>query len=185
MECAGEVGPFMSAKERGEAMYRYELEEAAECLRCSKNINAALKSFLKHEVQKGDPSARFIKGLKAASAAPRREALTEFLEKALPKYEPHLFLVLRYAHQQEVEEILDAVIQNHAEAFNATYSLNRPEIEVTDRASFEKIAKQALDEIREKLEATPLPRSNVMRNAIAFSLFERPVLHQVEPLMQD
>ncbi|MCB0354300.1 MAG: hypothetical protein KDD64_12270 [Bdellovibrionales bacterium] len=164
-------------------MYHYELNEAADCLRSAKNINAALKSFLRHEVQKGDPSARFVKGLKSAATAPRKESLVEFLEKALPKYEPHLFLILRYAFQEEVEGILDQVITTHAEEFNKTYSSDGNTIEVVDRQGFEKIASHALSQISDQVNKSDLPKSNLMKNAVAFSLFERPVLREVEPLM--
>ncbi len=163
-------------------MYPYSQEDIVTCIQAAPNMNSALKSFLKNEMQKGDPASKFIKAFKAALQSKAPQALESFLQKALPKYEAHLYLVSRHAFGQECDTIIDHVITNYAEDFNNTYSTTETTIEIGDREKFEELAQQALNDIGEKMNELGVPSSGFMKNAIAYSLFEPLVLQELDPL---
>lgn len=59
----------------------YEMSELASALLGAQNLNSALKNFLKNEVQKGHPAAKFIKALRGVASSSDESALEEFLVK--------------------------------------------------------------------------------------------------------
>ncbi|MCB0333118.1 MAG: hypothetical protein KDD55_06435 [Bdellovibrionales bacterium] len=164
-------------------MYPYTHEDVVACIQAATNMNSALKSFLKNEMQKGDPASKFIKAFKAALQSKAPNAIESFLQKALPKYEPHLFLVSRHAFGEACDTIIDHVITTYAEDFNNTYTTTDTSIDISNREEFEKLAQQALTDIASKLNELDIPSSGFMKNAIAYSLFEPLVLQQLEPLL--
>ena len=163
-------------------MLPYSNKEAIECITGAPNMNSAIKGFLRNEVQKGDPIAKFIKSLKTTVASKNPDALPQFIEKALPKYEVHLFLITRHAYHQATDEILDNIISTYAEAFNETFSITGEEIHVSDRARFETIAKNAIEQMGTSLKENDLYHNGFMLNAIIYSLFEGPVIKELRPL---
>jgi len=161
-------------------MYSYKREDLIAAFSAAPNINSALKGFLKHEVTKGDQSAKFVKAFRVAATAKNPEQFVEFVQKALPRYERHFFLIARHAYSAEVEPMLDVVIDQYAEEFNQSYDGEGENVSVTDRKKFDSIAKSALQALDGELEkSSMLPNNNFMRNMLVFSLFEEGVIKNI------
>src|SRR5690606_18874328 len=101
-------------------MYSYTTEEILHALRAAPRFNAGAKRFLKSEVKKGERGERFMKGLRNAMAAHGDERLIAFLDRSLPDFEFHLFVLGRYLFWDEVSAITEAIIEQYADNFNAT-----------------------------------------------------------------
>ena len=74
-------------------LLEYDAADVVALLKASSNLNAAVKHFIKNELE-GDPKAyKFAKAFKKAALAARESALAEFVEKYLDDYE-HLFYAM-------------------------------------------------------------------------------------------
>ncbi len=160
-------------------MYPYSEEEALQCLISAPNLNAAAKRFLKNEGASGDDNIRFGKAFRNAAKNPKEKQLREFVQKALPKYEQQLFLIVKYAYDEAFTEIVEQIFERYAEQFNDTYEIDGEQISLTDEARFHEISQKAIAEIDELIETRPTPNNNCMRNAVCITLFEPLVLKQI------
>jgi len=160
-------------------MYPYEQKDLITALQSAPNLNSALKGFLKSQVQKGDQTSKFIKAFRVATTSKTPGALENFIDKSLPRFERHFFLIARHALSTETEVILDQVIEKYAEDFNKTYQLQGSAITVSNKEQFDSIAKQALNDLDNGLEQSKLPNSNFMRNVLVYSLFDEQVIHEI------
>ncbi|MCB0319589.1 MAG: hypothetical protein KDD60_01610 [Bdellovibrionales bacterium] len=113
--------------------------------------------------------------------------LEEFLLKALPSYEEHLYLLLRSSFAQQIDPILDKIIEDHAEAFNSSYSHDGSgQITIEDENKFLDHGKAALEYIRQAADGdSTLPPTGFIKNAIVFSLFDRTVLSALRSRLGD
>ena len=155
------------------------VEEVAAALTSAKNLNAALKSFLKREGAQNAQVATFAKDFRGVVVNGRAESVRTFIENNLSRRSIFFLGVARYAYPDLIERIVGDIIQLHAEAFNKTYSRNGQGIVVNDPAGFAAIVKSVEKMIDAGLGAAGAPVSNFMRNAVMTSVFEPDVLTEV------
>jgi len=160
-------------------MYPYEQKDLITAFQAAPNLNAALKGFLKSQVQKADQTSKFIKSFRASITSKSPGALESFIENSLPRFERHFFLIGRHALSAETESILDQVIEKYADDFNKTYQSQGSSISVNNRDEFNSIAKQALRDLDGGLEQSKLPNNNFMRNVLVYSLFDEQVMGEI------
>ena len=88
-------------------------------------------------------------------------------------------MVARYIHNGPLGEIVEGIIETHAEEFNQTYTPGEEQIEITHAEGFERIVKSALEEIDAGLKQRDLPSTNFMKNLIIDWLFDEAVAKEV------
>lgn len=155
------------------------LEEAQSAFDAAKNVNSAVKNFLKREGNTNPALARFAKDFRTAATSGRAESLQAFVAKHYPAQELPLLVIARYAHSEFVEQVAYQIIDQHAEAFNKTYSSSEDGVTVKDEKEFLAIVKQVLKTINDSLKSKELPQSNFMRRIVAMSVFDEQVFAEV------
>ena len=145
----------------------------------ARNLNAALKSFLKREGTSNPQAAAFAKDFRAATSTGKQAALRAFLERHYPKREIFFVGIARYAHPELIESTVGRIVDNHADTFNATYERGDSGITIKDAGTFKKIVKSVDKTIEESLTGSELPVTNFMKNALLASVFEPEVLSEV------
>ncbi len=155
------------------------IEEVEQSFLKAKNLNSALKNFLKREGTANPQAAAFAKDFRAAAGSAKAPAMRAFLERNYPKREIFFVGIARYAHPELVESTVGKIIDTHAEAFNATYERGEGGVTVKDAATFKKIVKSVDELIGQGLASAEVPQSNFMRNALLASVFEPEVLAEV------
>jgi len=160
-------------------MFPTTLEEAQGAYAAAKNLNAALKNFLKKEGRGGSQVVSFAKEFRNAVASGRPAAVSAFIEQNYTKRDPLFVGLIRYVHPQAVESIVLKVFETYAEDFNGTYSKGQDGVQVTDGNKFLEISKAVVSEIESGLVAAELPVSNFMKNSVMVCIFESDVLREV------
>jgi len=145
----------------------------------AKNLNAALKSFLKREAQGNAAVERFAKDFRAAVASGRPLALAAFIQRHYPAQEVFLSAVVRYAFPDLFDATINSVYTAHAEQFNSTYSQDGESIQVTDRARFDSIVQQVDGMIEAAVKAQGMTPNPFLRRAFLMGIFEPAVLREV------
>ena len=166
-------------------MLGYQSSEVVEAIHSAPNVNSALKNFLRNEIQKGDPAAKFVKKLRTLASAKSSEALQSFIDQSLPKFEKHLFVIARYAHGNAVAEISSAIVENFAEDFNATFEKKGDGVEVLNKEKFSEIVSQVVKNIESRLEQGSLPQGGFMKSLMLDWIFEPEVLPEVLSVVSD
>ena len=164
-------------------MLTYSHDDIIATFRSAKNLNAAIKSFLKGEVTKGHPAERFAKSFRSAYDAQDEARLTNFIEKNLPQFEKELLLIANYAHADVIGRASDRIISTHAESFNETYARSDGEITVTDPSSFKKIINNAFTIIEEELGQTDVPDTPFLRNVFILTIFDEDLVDKVSDVV--
>lgn len=165
-------------------MIEFSSDEIYQAFESAPNLNAALKNFLKREVQRGDPVEKFIKNLRKVSTGRNSAAMKLFIDKNLPDYQQHFLLLAGYANADAVNSISEKVIEKHADAFNATYQESDSGIDITDRAQFEAITREVVTTVENGIKDHKLPGTQFMKLVLANSIFEDKVLKEVTPYFQ-
>ncbi len=160
-------------------MLETNVEEVTVALTSAKNLNAALKSFLKREGTQTPQVATFAKEFRGVVTSGRPEPVRVFIEQNYEKRPMYFLGVARYAYPELIEAVVGKIIEQHAETFNSTYERAEQGIKVTDAKAFGAIVKSVSQMIDEGLKASGAPASNFMRNAIMASVFEPDVLTEV------
>ena len=157
-------------------MQQISLEEVDTAFASAKNLNAALKNFLKREAQGNRNIEQFAKEFRAAAATGQ---VSSFLGRAFPKFEIYLFAVVRYAYAEEFTRIVQKVVDKYADEFNATYSVGDKGITVLDKLRFSAIAKEVDAIIETDLGAAGVPANAFMKRAAMQAIFDAAVLTEV------
>jgi hypothetical protein len=160
-------------------MLETNVEEITGAFGAAKNLNSALKKFLRVEGTSSPQVNAFAKEMRGAVARGRPEIVRTFIEKNFPKREVYFLGVARYAHAELFETTIGEIFNSYADDFNATYEKSETGIVVTDAAGFARIVTSVLEVIESKLAAATLPASNFLRNAFLISIFEPAVLVEV------
>ena len=164
-------------------MLKTTVEEIVQAFSGAKNLNAALKNFLKREAQ-ADPSVeRFAKDFRAALSAVRPAAaalsMQAFIKKNHPTKELYFAAVARYAYPELFEATIGSVHEEYAEEFNRTYQATDQGVNVTDRPKFQAIIKQVRKKVEAALVGAGLPCNNFLTNSFFLGIFEPNVLKEV------
>lgn len=155
------------------------IDEVEQSFAKAKNLNSALKNFLKREGTANPQAAAFAKDFRAVAGSGKSAAIRAFLERNYPKREIFFVGLARYAHPELVESTVGKIIDTHADAFNSTYERGEGDISIKDSAAFKKIVKDVEKLIDQGLASAELPSSNFMKNTLLASVFEPDVLGEV------
>lgn len=166
-------------------MLSYTPEDVVASLRGAKNLNAAVKNFLKKDVGNDARIAQFAKELRAAFESPLKQRADLFIRQSLPQSEIPLIGVVRYCYVDGISAVVEQIAAQYAEEFGATYQQSVDGVEIKDRATFERIISEVVGGLGQRLEAQKLPASNFMKNAVLMFLFEADVLKHVIPLLRE
>jgi hypothetical protein len=159
-------------------MLPYSVEDVQEALSKAKNLNAAVKKFLKVEVGRDVKAERFAKSMREVAGSSDR--LATFVKNSLPDYEAHLLVLTRHAYQEPFGSIAQEITDTFAEEFNATYTRNeKGEPSITDKAGFKRIAGESLKRIEAGLEKGELPKNGFMKNVLVHWIFEKDLVDLV------
>lgn len=145
----------------------------------AKNLNAALKSFLKREVQGNATVERFAKDFRAAASSGRAPVLSAFIQRHYPAHEVFLSAVVRYAYPELFDSTISAIYAAHAEEFNKTYSQDGESIKVSDRAKFAAIVQQVDGLIEAAVKGQGMTPNSFWRRAFLMGIFEPAVLKEI------
>jgi len=145
----------------------------------AKNLNAALKNFLKRESRSGDQVVSFAKDFRAAVGTGRQVAVSAFIEKNYPRKEVFFLGVARYAFPELVESCVGRIIDRYAEAFNQTYERTEQGITIKDAKTFGSIVREVHQLVKGDIQAAELPVNGFLENALLSSVFEIDVLTEV------
>ena len=160
-------------------MYPYTLTEVVSALRGSKNINAALKNFLKLEIRNGDPAGRFVKDLRSVVGAKSTEPLQRLVEQGQQKFERHIFVIVRYAYHEPMAQIAEQVAHKYADDFNATYEREDGRIKVIDLPKFKSIFKEVEGLFEQAINERKLGPVGLMKNALVTFVFDADVITEL------
>jgi hypothetical protein len=160
-------------------MLETNVDEVTTALTSAKNLNSALKSFLKREGTQSPQVAVFAKEFRGVVSSGRPEPVRLFIEQNYEKRPMYFLGLARYAYADLVESVVGKIIEQHADTFNTTYDRAEQGIRVTDAKAFGSIVKSVSQMIDEGLKTSGSPTSNFMRNAIMASVFEPDVLTEV------
>ena len=154
-------------------------EEVTTALTSAKNLNSALKTFLKREGTQTPQVATFAKEFRGVVSSGRPEPVRLFIEANYEKRPMYFLGLARYAYPELIETVVGKIIEQHADTFNTTYERAEQGIQVTDAKAFGSIVKSVSQMIDEGLKSSDAPASNFMRNAVMASVFEPDVLTEV------
>jgi hypothetical protein len=164
-------------------MLTYSSDDVVQALGVSKNLNAALKSFLRREVKKGDPAEKFVKELRATLIDKDGRDPEKLLARYMPDLENHLIVIAAYAHHDFVNAISQEIVGEYGEAFNKTYTSNGETITITNRPEFERIIREVAKRLKERSETLGLTGNPFFLNVMLNTIFERPLMRDIVPLV--
>jgi hypothetical protein len=160
-------------------MFPTTIEEVEGAFASAKNLNAALKSFLKREGKGGPQIASFAKDFRNAVGTGRPAAVKFFIEQNYSKREVLFVGLIRYVFPEAVESIVTKIFDTYADEFNTTYSKSESGVTLTNPARFKEISKSVVGVVEEGLRGAELPVSNFLKNSILVCVFESDVLQEV------
>ena len=145
----------------------------------AKNVNSALKGFLKREVGGNEAVARFVKDFKAVATSARPAVLKAFIEANFPKHIEAFSALARYAHPELFSSTVEKIITTYADRFNETYKKEGESVELVDAPKFSSIVKEVSAVVDQALTDAGMAGSNFMKLMIFSSVFEEAVLKEV------
>jgi len=164
-------------------MFDYTIADVVRTLRMAKNLNSAVKHFLKHEIKPGDSAGKFAKELRDVVLSNNDLAIESFFKRYLPQYERHLLAIGGYAHWDFIGKLVEEIGESYADAFNQTYAVSESEFTMKNEKEFSCIAKQAVERVVAELKAREFGDSMFMKNIVLSSLFEPKVLERVQKVI--
>jgi hypothetical protein len=145
----------------------------------AKNLNSAIKNFLKREVQNNESVERFAKDFRAAVASGRPPALAAFIERNYPAQEAFFAAVARYAYPDLFDPTIERIFSSYAEDFNTTYSQAGDSVTVADRPKFISIVKEVEGVIDAAVREQGMNPNPFLLRTFFMGIFEPAVLKEV------
>lgn len=155
------------------------VSDVQETFGSAKNLNAALKNFIKRESRSGDQVVSFAKDFRSAVTTGKAATINAFIEKNYPRKEVYFLGVARYAFPELVESCVGRIIDQHAESFNQTYERLEQGITIKDAKSFASIVREVHQMVKGDIQAAELPVNGFLENSLLSSVFEIDVLTEV------
>ena len=160
-------------------MQEATLEEVQLAFNAAKNLNAALKTFIKREVRSGDPIERFAKDFRVAVGTGRATIVNSFIEKHYSKHEVYFLVLARYAFSDFISSVVEVIFEKYAQDFNATYENTKLGIRIINADKFASIATSVVKMVEESLVNSGLPQGNFLKKSTLLSIFEPDVFQEV------
>ncbi len=162
-------------------MYQFDATHVVDAFTRAKNLNSAVKAFLKHQGSKQDPkSVRFAKDLREVVQSGSAERIKGLVTSQFDSHRDTLISVAACAHTELITEIIGKIADTYSEEFNATYSHDGEVIKVIEAKNFEKIAKDAIKQIDSTLKERGWQDTNFLKAVVVNQLFDSPVLVELE-----
>jgi hypothetical protein len=152
-------------------------QEIIESFKAAKNLNAAIKNFLKKETAADDKLIRFAKDFRTVTSMGMTNQAQMFIEKNMPTHQNNFMFLARYAHADLIGIVADKVFTDFADLFNATYTKAGSDIIVKNEIEFSNIVKKVHSFVAESIQAADRPSSNFMKNSFLTAIFEEDVLN--------
>lgn len=159
-----------------------DVHELRELLLRAKNLNSAVKSYLKNEVEKREEEIRFLKAVRKVALPTQRKQLERFLEQYGEEYTLSLFILVRHAYFSLLSPVVQRVIDEYAEQFNATYVTEGEDVRVTDEATFSNIIQAAAGMLDEALQQAGLGGSKMLHKVFVHLLYDGAVVKEAMPV---
>ena len=159
-------------------MLETTVEEVTSAMVGAKNLNSALKSFLKKEGTNAPQVVSFAKEFRGVVSSGRPEPIRLYIEQNYSRRSMLFLGLARYAYSDLIEQTVGKIIEKHADKFNETYERADQGIKVVDSKVFASIVKDVQGMIDADLSASDVSQTNFMRNAIMASVFEPDVLQE-------
>lgn len=166
-------------------MLPYTKEDVVAALRGAKNLNAAVKNFLKKETGGDAKLAHFAKELRAGFESRIEGRAESTAARAMVENEGALYAVLKHAYAEGIVANIERIVEVHADKFSATYEPGAKGITVKDRKNFSSIIHQVIGELDTLLAEQQMPVSNLMKNTVLAYLFEPDVLKEVITVLNE
>lgn len=163
-------------------MLSYSSEDIVEIFQKAPNLNAAVKSFLKREVNKGDPAEKFAKAFK--SACGQEERLKTFITKQHERFQREFMLLANYAHADFIGDVSEEIITTHSESFNETYSREADSVKITDQGEFNNIIKKAFSIVDHACKSKGFPSSGFLKNVFIATVFDEDLIEHVVNVLE-
>ena len=155
------------------------VEEVEAAFAEAKNLNSALKKFLKRESQGNASVERFAKDFREAVSSGSDPAIKLFIQRNFPKHETYFLALVRYAYPELFATTIAKIHEAHADEFNMSYEPLDDGIRVTDESKFSSVVKQVHIAIEAALKENGLPASNFMKKSFLLGIFEPKVVRRV------
>lgn len=160
-------------------MLEYGAEDVIALLKASGNLNAAVKNFIKNELDADPKAHKFARAFKKAALSAREDALDEFVRKYYEEYEHLFYAMARYAHSGALGEIIELAIEEYAEDFNSSYDSDEESIEIKDQDAFGRISRAVCELLVTQVSERNIPDSPFLRNVFVGWLYDSPVIPEV------
>jgi hypothetical protein len=159
-----------------------DLEELRTLILRSKNLNSAVKSYLKHEVEKQAKEIRFLKAIRKVSLPTQKKQLMHFLEQCTDEYAIALFILVRHAYFHVLSPVLEEVIREKAEVFNATYTSHGDEITIKDEKTFQSVVQEVSKMLDDALAKEGFGGSKMLHKIFMHLLYDAAVVEHATPV---
>ncbi len=164
-------------------MFEFDANDVVTSLRKAKNINSAIKNFLKKEMRAGVEGERFVKDLRDRLLSSNVERAKSFVEPQLPRYAAHLLGIGRYAFSEMVLPVSEEIVDKYADSFNASYVKENGEVVIKDEKTFTAIVKATLERAEQQLTSSGIEATPFMKSLFMVGIFEEEVLKKIKVLL--
>ncbi len=133
-------------------MFELTSEQAKHAFASAKNLNAALKHFLKKS-ELTNKEEKFAKNFRVAVSAGKNR-VDFFIDNNFATQQKLFLKVSHFAFSELFSETIETIITKYGEEFNSTYSQNDNDVSILDESNFKRIIKEVkiiLDEFFSKL----------------------------------
>ncbi len=145
----------------------------------AKNLNAAIKKYLKTDALKGSSEEKFLKKLKSLQSLKNPDSFLNFIEKTEEDKLECLENLTRYAYSDLIDNLVEEIIEKHSEDFNKTYSAGVSEIKIEDEDSFVEIAKAVEKKIYTEIKNANIESADFMKDVISGSIYDGGILIEI------
>lgn len=162
-------------------MYNFDASDVVDAFKRAKNLNAAVKAFLKNQGNNQDPkNIRFAKDLRETVQSSNFERVSSFVMTHFSAHRDTLISVAACAHAELITSIIGGVADKYSDEFNATYELTADGIDVKEEKDFEKIAAEAIKIIENDLKDQGWTNPTFLKAVVLNQLFDRSVYEELD-----
>jgi hypothetical protein len=158
-----------------------ETVEIVEVLKSAKNLNAALKNLMKREGDNNPDVVAFAKDMRARISGAKWNGIEDFIQRSMERNRQGYFLGLaRYAFADVIDPLVEEIIEQFADDFNATYERSEEGVTVVSPDRFREIVSQVSSMADNALKQADIPVNAYSRATMFATVFESDVLEEVQ-----
>ncbi len=160
-------------------MLETTIDDTVQTFLSARNLNAALKNFLKQEAKPDNDVERFSKDFRTIVSQGRPAMIRTYIEKNIADNEILFLALVRYAHPEFFTGTIQHVIDTYADTFNQTYERKDELLVVKDKTAFKAIVKSVDEFITSSLQKADMGSSLFVRKSLLVNIFDADVLEEV------